>query len=140
MNLDPQSNEFGDFRENRRVSRTRAILALGVAGLSDLVSAFEGMTPFQVVVDLATAGLLFVVLGWRWRLLPALFAEALPVTSVFPTWLLVVAWIVHSSKPVVASTGDPASSSPPPPPLLPPPPALPPPAPPVLPPGSEMEK
>jgi uncharacterized membrane protein YtjA (UPF0391 family) len=45
----------------------------------------------QWAVDLATALLLFVLLGWRWALLPGLVAEAIPGIAVFPVWVLVVA-------------------------------------------------
>jgi len=45
-------------------------------------------------VDLVTALLLFVLLGWRWAILPGLVAEAIPGVAVFPVWLLVVASVV----------------------------------------------
>jgi hypothetical protein len=43
--------------------------------------------------DLATAALLFIVLGWRWLLLPGLIMEAIPGLGVVPIWLAVVAAI-----------------------------------------------
>jgi hypothetical protein len=42
-------------------------------------------------VDVATALLLFGLLGWRWALLPGLVAEAIPGVAAFPTWVVVVA-------------------------------------------------
>jgi hypothetical protein len=41
-------------------------------------------------VDLATALLLFGVLGRQWLLLPGLVLEAIPGVGVLPFWLLVV--------------------------------------------------
>jgi hypothetical protein len=74
-----------------RYARRRLVLALTIACVSDLISVLiEFVPPLQLVVDLVTALLLFMVLGWRWLLLPALVAEAIPGISVFPVWLLVV--------------------------------------------------
>jgi hypothetical protein len=46
--------------------------------------------PISLAVDVVTAGLLFVVLGWQWLLLPGLVLEAIPGVGVVPFWLLVV--------------------------------------------------
>lgn len=48
----------------------------------------------QWVIDLATALLLFLILGRRWMLLPGLIAEAIPGMGVFPVWVLVVLSII----------------------------------------------
>ncbi len=48
----------------------------------------------QGVIDLATALLLFLILGRRWMLLPGLIAEAIPGMGVFPVWVLVVLSII----------------------------------------------
>jgi hypothetical protein len=70
------------------------VLALLVAAASDLVSYGTAFVPpVQWTVDLVTAVLLFVLLGWRWALLPGLIAEAIPGVAVFPVWLFVVASI-----------------------------------------------
>jgi hypothetical protein len=74
-----------------RGSRIRFAMAFGIAALSDIASMLtEFAPPLQWVVDLATAGLLFLVLGRRWALLPGLLLEAIPGMGVFPVWLLVV--------------------------------------------------
>jgi hypothetical protein len=66
-------------------------LAFGVAALSDFVSMWtEFLPPVQWAVDLGTAGLLFLILGRRWALLPGLAMEAIPGMGVFPIWILVV--------------------------------------------------
>ncbi len=54
-----------------RPSRARFALAFGIAAVSDLASLWtEFMPPVQWLIDLATAGLLFLILGRRWALLP----------------------------------------------------------------------
>jgi len=66
--------------------------ALVTAVLSDAVSL--GLTlipPVQWLVDATTAGVLFVVLGFRWPLLGALAIEVVPGLALFPAWTLVVA-------------------------------------------------
>jgi hypothetical protein len=74
-----------------RPSKVRFAMAFGVAALSDIASMLtEFAPPIQWVIDLATAGLLFMILGRRWALLPGLLVEAIPGMGVFPVWLLVV--------------------------------------------------
>jgi hypothetical protein len=73
-------------------SKTRLTLAFLVAAASDVVSyGTEFVPPVQWVVDVVTALLLFILLGWRWALLPGLVAEAIPGVAAFPAWVLVVA-------------------------------------------------
>ena len=75
----------------RRFSRVRFALAFGVAAVSDFFSIWaEFAPPVQWAIDLATAGLLFLILGRRWALLPGLVVEAIPGMGVFPVWILVV--------------------------------------------------
>jgi hypothetical protein len=80
-----------------RPSRVRFALALGVAAVSDFLSFWISFAlPVQWLLDLGTAGLLFLILGRRWALLPGLVAEAIPGVGVFPVWVLVVvSLIVH---------------------------------------------
>ena len=69
----------------------RLALALGVAGLSDIISFWtEFVPPVQWAVDGSTAILLFLILGRRLALLPGLIAEAIPGMAIFPVWILVV--------------------------------------------------
>ena len=75
----------------RRVSRARFAIAFGVAAISDFLSMWtEFALPLQWLLDLGTAGLLFLILGRRWALLPGLIVEAIPGMGVFPVWVLVV--------------------------------------------------
>jgi hypothetical protein len=74
-----------------RSTRVRFALAFGVAAMSDFASMMtEFAPPIQWAIDLATAGLLFLILGRRWALLPGLLVEAIPGMGVFPVWVLVV--------------------------------------------------
>jgi hypothetical protein len=79
----------------RRPSRVRFAAAFGVAAVSDFLSIWVDFAlPVQWLLDLGTAGLLFLILGRRWALLPGLVAEAIPGVGVFPVWILVVLSII----------------------------------------------
>jgi hypothetical protein len=75
-------------------STMQLVIAFAIAALSDALSIFVTVAPpIAWGVDLVTAALLFIVLGWRWLLLPGLIMEAIPGFGVFPFWLVVVAAI-----------------------------------------------
>lgn len=83
-----------------KFSVLRLALAFAVAGVSDVIGAFASLAPpVGWVVDLVTAALLFVVLGWQWLLLPGLALEAIPGVGVLPFWLLVVGAIAVLGTP-----------------------------------------
>lgn len=83
----------------QRPTRMRAAMSLGVAMVSDVISvAMEFVPPVQVGVDVATALVLWGLLGWRWALLPALIVEAIPVLAIFPTWTMVAGAYLALSK------------------------------------------
>ena len=66
-------------------------MAFTIAALAYGLSIFLTLTrPVQWAVDLVTAVLLFVTMGWQWILLPGLIMEAIPGLYVFPLWVLVV--------------------------------------------------
>lgn len=78
----------------QRPSRKVLAIAFGAAAISDLLSFWTTFAPpIQWVLDLATAFILFVILGRRWAILPGLIAEAIPGMGIFPVWVLVVASI-----------------------------------------------
>jgi hypothetical protein len=82
----PATDSPVDHRRKRRV-----VAAFAVAGVSDLLSIGLGtVPPIQWALDLGTAGLLFLILGRQWMILPGLVAEAIPGIALFPSWLLVV--------------------------------------------------
>lgn len=77
-----------------RPSGKMLVLAFAAAAVSDFISFWTTFAPpVQWIVDLATAFVLFLILGRRWAILPGLIAEAIPGLGVFPVWILVVASI-----------------------------------------------
>lgn len=90
----------------KHLSRARSALAFGVAAVSDFLSIWaEIALPVQWLLDLSTAGALFLILGRSWALLPGLVAEAIPGVGVFPVWVLVVmSIIVHDEIKVRRNT------------------------------------
>jgi hypothetical protein len=83
-----------------KFSKKRLALAFVIAGISDAIGAFTSpLPPIGWVADLATALLLFLVLGRQWLLLPGLALEAIPGLGVLPFWLLVVGAIAALGTP-----------------------------------------
>jgi hypothetical protein len=83
-----------------KFSVLRLVLAVVIAGVSDVIGAFASLAPpIGWAIDVVTAALLFVVLGWQWLLLPGLILEALPGVGVLPFWLLVVGAIAVLGTP-----------------------------------------
>ncbi len=90
----------------RRLSRVRSAMAFAVAAVSDFLSIWaEIAMPVQWLLDLSTAGALFVILGRKWALLPGLVAEAIPGVAVFPVWVLVVMSIIVHDEIKVRRSG-----------------------------------
>jgi len=77
--------------------RKRRLVAFAVAAVSDIASLGDWMfPPAQLAVDVLTAMVLWSLMGWRWPMLPALIAEAIPGLGLFPTWTLVAgAYLVY---------------------------------------------
>lgn len=83
-----------------RFSRRTLVQAFAIALLAGALSVVLTFTPpVQWTVDLATAALLFMVLGFQWILLPGLIMEAIPGFYVFPFWVLVVAAVIVGGTP-----------------------------------------
>jgi hypothetical protein len=83
-----------------KFSKKQLACAFAVAGISDALGAFVSPAPpLAWLVDLGTAVLLFMVLGWHWLLLPGLALEAIPGLGVLPFWLLVVGAIAVLGTP-----------------------------------------
>jgi hypothetical protein len=83
-----------------KFSKTRLALAFVIAGIADAIGAFASLVPLIIwAIDLATALLLFMVLGRQWLLLPGLALEAIPGLGVLPFWLLVVGAIAVLGTP-----------------------------------------
>ncbi|MBR5605822.1 MAG: hypothetical protein IKW70_05250, partial [Verrucomicrobia bacterium] len=69
------------------VSKAQLVMAFFVAGIADLILTPLDASPICFFIDLMVAIALFVVLGWRIILLPALIAEAIPGMGIFPFWV-----------------------------------------------------
>src|SRR6516164_7887831 len=83
-----------------KLSKKRLALAFVMAGISDAIGAFlTPLPPIAWTLDLATALLLFMVLGRQWLLLPGLALEAIPGLGILPFWLLVVGAIAVLGTP-----------------------------------------
>lgn len=84
--------------------------ALAVAGIVDILqvtvlapSTVAGpASPLEWGVDVGTALVLTLILGWNWRLLVAFLVELLPTVGLFPTWsamLLTITAMSTEKKP-----------------------------------------
>jgi hypothetical protein len=83
-----------------KFSKKQLVLAFVIAGISDVIGAFATLAPpIGWALDILTAVLLFVVLGWQWLLLPGLALEAIPGAGIVPFWLLVVGAIAVLGTP-----------------------------------------
>jgi hypothetical protein len=83
-----------------KFSKKRLVVAFVIAAMSDIIGAFATLAPpIGWAVDIITALLLFMVLGWQWLLLPGLALEAIPGVGVVPLWLLVVGAIAVLGTP-----------------------------------------
>ena len=83
-----------------KFSKMQIALAFVIAGISDAIGAFvTPLPPIGWAADVATAFLLFLVLGRQWLLLPGLALEAIPGVGVLPFWLLVVGAIAFLGTP-----------------------------------------
>jgi hypothetical protein len=83
-----------------KFSKKRLALGFVIAGISDAIGAFvTPLPPIGWVTDIATALLLFLVLGRQWLLLSGLALEAIPGVGVLPFWLLVVGAIAFLGTP-----------------------------------------
>lgn len=79
--------------------KKRLAIAFAVAAVSDVLSVWlEFVPPLQWALDVVTAGLLFLILGRQWLILPGLIAEAIPGVAVFPFWVVVVGSIAVWEK------------------------------------------
>jgi hypothetical protein len=79
--------------------KMRLAMAFAVAAFSDVCSVWVLFAPpVQWTLDVVTAGLLFLILGRQWLILPGLIAEAIPGLALFPFWVLVVGSIAVWGK------------------------------------------
>ncbi len=73
--------------------------ALLIAAISDALGfGLLLWPPLQWTLDAVTAVALFIALGFRWGLLPALAIEVVPFLQLFPAWTLAVAALAAMEK------------------------------------------
>jgi hypothetical protein len=104
-------NLLAQFITALRQPRWRA--ALVVAVLSDALAFGVVLAPpLQWLLDAVTAMALFIALGFRWPLLPALAVEVVPGLMLFPAWTLVVTAMASAEKPKPPPIEDRAANQP----------------------------
>jgi hypothetical protein len=67
--------------------------AIQIVGLPLFVAG--GLSPFDTVLDLATAAILSRILGWHWAFLPTFAVEMVPGLDLFPTWTAAVFFVTR---------------------------------------------
>ena len=86
-------------QQSAKPSGVRLFVGLAIALTADALGvAFPLIT---LPVDVVTAILISIVFGWHWETIVVIVPEALPVTSMFPTWVILVFYLagVKRSKP-----------------------------------------
>lgn len=83
--------------KDHAVTPRRKKIALGIAGLADLIQlgffpAFaEGVLSIpDDILDIIVCIALFIALGFKWRILAAFIVELVPGVALFPSWTAVV--------------------------------------------------
>lgn len=80
---------FNNFKAAWKHPRWRWALLLAM--ISDILGfVFTFTPPVHWMIDIVTVMVLFVVIGLKWLLLPALVVEVIPGLQLFPAWTLVV--------------------------------------------------
>ncbi len=96
------------------LSYPRIALALGIAVIADgLQILFTTVQPIPEIIDVATGGLMFWLLGFHWLLLPTFAVELVPVLDDLPTWTGCVVAVVALRKRAERATNSPAPPQPP---------------------------
>jgi hypothetical protein len=92
--------------KDHAVSPRRKKIALGIAGLADLIQlgffpAFaEGVLSIpDDILDILVVIALFITLGFKWRILAAFIVELVPGVALFPSWTAVVLSIPTQKEP-----------------------------------------
>jgi hypothetical protein len=91
-------------------------LAWFVAIVADAIQIFllplfvaGGVSPFDLVLDITVAAVLWRLLGWHWAFLPTFAAELIPGLDLFPTWTAAVFFVtrqrVRSHEPEILPPG-----------------------------------
>ncbi len=74
-----------------RRSGVRLFAGLAIALIADALDVAFPMV--SLPVDFVTAILISIIFGWRWETLFVLVPEIIPVTALFPTWVVLVFYL-----------------------------------------------
>jgi hypothetical protein len=58
-----------------------------------------GISPADVLVDVAAAFALSKLIGWHWAFLPSFVAELTPGLDLFPTWTAAALYVIWRREP-----------------------------------------
>ena len=75
----------------------RLFAGLAIAMIADAIDVAFPMV--SLPVDFVTAILISIVFGWRWETLVVLAPEIIPVTAMFPTWVILVFYLAGIKTP-----------------------------------------
>lgn len=83
----------------------KVIIARSVAVFADVLQgavfpAFSPglLSPLNIALDVAVAGILTFLLGWRWYFVPTFLTEMAPMLDLAPTWTIAV-FLATGGKP-----------------------------------------
>ncbi len=93
----PPADSEGQRSRVSGLAGPRLLIGLVIAMIADVVDISSPM--LSVGSDLVAAVLLSVVFGARWETILVLVPEVLPVTSVFPTWVILVFYLAGIKRP-----------------------------------------
>ena len=74
-----------------RRSGVRLFVGLAIAMIADALDVAFPMV--SLPVDFVTAILISLVFGWRWETIVVMIPEVIPITSMFPTWVILVFYL-----------------------------------------------
>jgi len=96
----PKARNFPEERaalQSTKPSGIRLIIGLAIALTADALDvAFPMMT---LPIDFVTAILITIVFGWRWETIVVMVPEVIPVTAMFPTWVILVFYLAGVKRP-----------------------------------------
>lgn len=72
-------------------STARLLAGLAIAMAADGLNVAFPLLPMPV--DFVAAILISLLFGWRWETIAVTIAEAFPMTSLFPTWVIFVFYL-----------------------------------------------
>jgi hypothetical protein len=94
-------------------------IARGVAIAVDIVqiavapAVMEGLvSPLDVILDIATAVIMILLLGWHVAFVPTFIIKALPFADLAPTWTIAVLIVTRKPRELAKARIEPSVESP----------------------------